>query len=256
MKVGFLITARLKSSRLPKKLLLPFAGSTYIGFLIDRLKTVPELDEIILCTSIDEQDDELELIANKHEVKCYRGDREDVIKRLYEATEEYNLDFVLNMTADCPLLPIEFIPNYIEFFKEDKPDLIHMFHMPVGLYISGLNPKAIRKVLELKNEGETEYWLYYFLKTNLFNVKQLPDKYFAYDPKRDYRIALDYAEDHEQLTLLHQKIGDDIFHYTAKDLIEFLDNNPVIAQVNISCNELGKKRTENDPNSKVTLKNG
>ena len=51
MKVGFLITARLKSSRLKKKLLLPFGNENYITQLVRRLKTSPYLDEIVICNA-------------------------------------------------------------------------------------------------------------------------------------------------------------------------------------------------------------
>ncbi|MDP2161065.1 MAG: NTP transferase domain-containing protein [Flavobacterium sp.] len=255
MRVGFLITARLKSSRLPKKLLLPFGNETYIVQLIKRLKTSPFLDEIIICTSVDDQDTDLEIIAQDQGIKCYRGDREDVISRLNEARIKYNLDYVINMTADCPLLPIEHIPNLINQFKETKADLIHLFDMPIGLYLSGLNPEAMQKIVNLKNDGLTEYWLYYFLKTTIFKVEHLSKKYTGEILKRDYRLGIDYPEDHTFFTALYNAYGENLFYATSNEIIKFLDNHPEIAAINVHCNELGKIRTENDPSSKISLKN-
>lgn len=254
MKTGFLITARLKSSRLKKKLLLPFGNENYITQLVRRLKTSPYLDEIVICTSVDEEDTPLEEVAIRENIQCYRGDREDVIARLNEARKKYNLDYVINMTADCPLVPVEFIPGMITQFKETGADLIHLFNMTPGLYLSGLNPAAMQKIVDRKNDGHTEYWLYYFLKTNIFNVQHLDEKYTGKIEKRDYRIGIDYPEDHEFLTALHKGFGDSLFTATAAEIVSYVDKHPEIAQINLHCNELGKQRTEQDPTSQVSLK--
>ncbi len=255
MKVGFLITARLKSSRLKKKLLLPFGDADYITQMLRRLKTSPHLSEIVICTSVDEEDTPLEDVAAKENVRCYRGDREDVISRLNEARIKYNLDYVINMTADCPLIPVELIGGMVEQFTQTGADLIHIFDMPVGLYLSGLNPAAMEKIIAKKNDGFTEYWLNYFINTNLFNVQALDEKYTGKRIRKDYRLALDYPEDHEFFTALHQAYGDGLFTATAKEIILFLDNNTAIACLNMHCTELGKQRTANDHTSNVSLKN-
>lgn len=255
MKVGFLITARLKSSRLTKKLLLPFGSENYITQLVRRLKTSPYLDEIVICTSVDDEDTPLEEVAKKENVHCYRGDREDVIARLNEARIKYGLDYVINMTADCPLVPVELIPAMIDQFKKTNADLIHLFDMPIGLYLSGLNPTAMQQIVDKKNDGLTEYWLYYFLKTNIFNVQHLDESYTGKIEKRDYRLGLDYPEDHEFFTALHKGYGDALFTATAKEIVAFLDAHPAIANINLHCTALGKQRTDNDPSAKVSLKN-
>ena len=56
MKVGYLITGRLKSTRLPRKLLLKVKGKPILSHMIDRLKLAKNVDEIIICTSDNEQD--------------------------------------------------------------------------------------------------------------------------------------------------------------------------------------------------------
>jgi spore coat polysaccharide biosynthesis protein SpsF len=255
MKVGFLITARLKSSRLKKKLLLPFGNENYITQLVRRLKTSAYLDEIVICTSVDEEDTPLEAVAVNENIHCYRGDREDVISRLNEARIKYGLDYVINMTADCPLVPVELIPGMISQFKQTHADLIHIFNMPIGLYLSGLNPTAMQTIVDKKNDGLTEYWLYYFLKTNQFNVQHLEEQYTGAIEKKHYRIALDYPEDHDFFTALHKAYGDALFTATAKDIISFLDAHPEIVNINLHCTELGKQRTDEDPAAKVSLKN-
>ena len=71
MKTGYLIIGRLKSTRLPNKLLIDIKGKPIISHLLDRLKLAKKIDEIIICTSTLEQDKPLEKIAKDNNVKCF-----------------------------------------------------------------------------------------------------------------------------------------------------------------------------------------
>lgn len=254
MKTGFLITARLKSERLPKKLLLEVNGEAYIRWMIRRLKLATSLEEIVLCTSTNPQDDPLETVAKEEGVACFRGSEDDVIQRLYDASLKYQLDYVVNMTADCPLLPYDLIDDLIECYNKTDADLVKCHHLPVGIYLSGLKPEAMKRLLELKASGNTEYWLYYFLKTDLFKVEQLSTP--SHWNKPEYRLALDYPEDHEVFKIVYEDLGPDAYKVSTSDLIQWLDDHPEVLAINRDCGRKGLERTEQDPASKVKLKSG
>lgn len=252
MRTGFLITARLKSSRLPKKLLLEVNGESILVWMIRRLKLAKELDEIVICTSTNEQDKPLIEIAKQEGIKWFAGSEEDVIDRLYSASQEFNLDYVINMTADCPLVPYDLIGEVIETFKETNADLIKCHHLPVGLFLSGINPKSLKKIIEMKDSDHTEYWLNYFLKTDLFKVVQLETNPEWHN--KNYRAALDYPEDWEVIKTIYEKIGKDTYKISTADLVKWMDNNQEVFELNRDCNAKGSQRTEEDKTSHVTLK--
>lgn len=254
MKTGFLITARLKSSRLPKKLTLEVIGENYISWMVKRLKLSNHLDEIVICTSTNPQDDPLEEIARKEGVHCFRGSEEDVASRLYEASLKYNLDYFINMTADCPFVPYELIPKVLELYKDTNADLIKCYDLPAGMFLSGLKPEAMKRVIDMKDTGFTEYWLFVFLKTNFFNVIPLPVDEKLRRP--DYRFVLDYPEDHEFLKKVYEGIGVDAYKKTSEELIQWLDKYPELAEMNAECNKKGDVRTQEDETSRVKLKDG
>jgi len=104
LKVGFLITGRLKSIRLPKKLLLEVEGKPILSHMLDRLKLSSSVDKIVICTSTEDQDIPLGKIAKENGVECYFGESDDVMARLLSAAEEYGLDYILSITADCPFV--------------------------------------------------------------------------------------------------------------------------------------------------------
>lgn len=252
MKIGFLITARLKSTRLPMKLLKEVHGEYLITWMIRRLKLSPILDEIVIATSTNPQDDELEIIAQREGVKCFRGSEEDVSLRLTKAAEAYGMDYFISMTADCPLLPYEMIGDVVDTFKSTNADLITCYEIAAGLFLTGVKGEAMKKVIDLKASENTEYWLYYFLKTDLFNVvKQKIDTSLI---RENYRFTLDYPEDYTFLKAVYEGLGPEAYKATTKEIIEFVDQNPELAKINEGCNEKMLERSKKDPNSEVKLK--
>ena len=83
MKIPFLITARLKSSRLRKKILRKVKKYELISHMIKRIKYAKNISNIIICTSYLNEDRELSKIAKKNSVEIYNGSPNDVILRLY-----------------------------------------------------------------------------------------------------------------------------------------------------------------------------
>ncbi len=250
MKVGFLITARMKSTRLPKKLTLEVNGRHIIRCMIDRLKLSQFVDDIIICTSTNPQDDILEEIAGEEGIKVFRGSEDDVIQRLYEASKYYNLDYVLNITADCPLVSFEYIDIILENYKDTEADLIRTQGLPHGLFLYGLKVDAMKKVCEVKDKNDTEVWGKYFTDTGLFHVLdiEIPENL----KRPDYRLTLDYPEDYEFFKRVYTHFGNDTYRTSLYELIDYLDNHPEIVQVNKHCKGLYKERAEQQ--SRISLK--
>ena len=158
MRVGFLITARMKSTRLPKKLTLEINRRQIIRWMIDSIKLSTFIDDIIICTSINPQDNILEEIADNENILVFRGSENDVIQRLYEASKYFNLDYSLNITADCPLVSLEYMNRIIDNYKERQVDLIRALDLPHGFYSYGLKIEAMKKVCKIKKGTNTEVW--------------------------------------------------------------------------------------------------
>ena len=242
MKIGFLVTARMKSTRLPRKLTLEINGREIIALMVDRLKLCKMVDEIIIATSSNAQDDLLCDIAKRENVKCYRGSEDDVLERLFLAAIKYKLDYILNVTADCPLVAFDFIEKMVNKYKDTNADLITGFKLPHGFYFYGIKVAALKKVLEIKKGTDTEVWGRYFTDTGLFKVIDLEiPKDFQ---RKNYRLTLDYPEDYEFFKGIFNKLGNDAYKKSTMQIIEFLDEHPEIVALNAHCEERYKERWE------------
>lgn len=250
MKTGFIITARMKSTRLPRKLILKIFDREIIAWLIDRLKQCQSLSEILIATSSNPQDKILCQIAKRENIKCFEGSEDDVLERLYMAAKNYELDYIINITADCPLVSFDFVDHVITTYEETNADLITTFKLPHGFYIYGIKIAALEKVLEIKDEVDTEIWGAYFTETGLFNVVEMDIPLFL--QRKNYRLTLDYPEDFDFFKAVFTGLGKETYKKSTKEIIEFLDNHPEIVNINSHCEELYKKRY--DQQRKLELK--
>ena len=240
MKIGFLITARLKSTRLPKKLISKLNGREVIRHMIDRLKLSSVLNSIIICTSNNPQDEPLIKIAIDEGIDYFLGDKDDVILRLYNASKDFKLDYAINTTADCPLVSIEYIERIVDNYKVTNADLIRCLDLPHGFYSYGLKIDAMKKVCEIKKGRDTEVWGRYFTDTGLFNIVDLeiPKKYI----RSDYRLTLDYPDDFKFFQGIFKHFGEDTYKTSMSEIIKYLDDNPQIVELNKHCEEMYKTR--------------
>ncbi|WKZ71065.1 MAG: hypothetical protein QY331_07345 [Melioribacteraceae bacterium] len=249
MKIGFLITARLKSTRLPNKLILKIFDREIIRWMIDRLKLSDQLHNIIICTSLNSQDDPLEKIALEEGINCFRGSEEDVLKRLLDAALLFNLDYIVNVTADCPLVSFEYISEIIKEFKKSEADLIRCLDLPHGLFSYGIKINALSKVCEIKSSNSTEVWGKYFTDTGLFNVVDLviPETL----KRSNYRLTLDYQEDYDFFMAIFNYFGLDTYKKGISEIISFLDEHQEVVEINKNCRDAFKVNWESQNNYSV-----
>lgn len=234
MKTGFLITARLKSTRLPLKLLQLVEGRPIFAHMIERLKLAQSVSEIIVCTSTHPQDDELEELARLEGVSCFRGDEDDVVKRISDAATEFNLDYILSITADCPFCDPEYADRIVRAFQETDADLIRALDLPHGAYSYGIKPAALRKVIEIKDQTNTEVWGRYFTDTDLFNVYDLPiENEFHRQPK--LRMTLDYPADLEFFKAVFAHLYKPGTIFSLDEVLHLLRHHSEIVEINRAC---------------------
>lgn len=102
-KIAAIIQARMTSTRLPGKVLMPLNGKPALQRVIERLRA-SKVDDVIVATTINEADDAIVNLCEQLNCGCYRGSEEDVLSRVLEAAKLYNIDVIVEITADCPLI--------------------------------------------------------------------------------------------------------------------------------------------------------
>lgn len=235
MKIGFLITARLKSTRLPLKILKNLNGRTVIERIIDRAKEIKDISEIILCTSINLKDKSLLDIAKNNNIRYFAGDEDDVLKRLLDAAKLFELDYFLGITADNPLISIHHSNLIVDEVKNGRFDFIKLQGLSFGTATYGMRVKALETVCKVKNIIDTEIWGYLIDRPEIFKIKTIKVKGKLNRPK--FRFTLDYEQDYELINNIYCNVPFKKVISLHK-VIDYLDENPEIAKINRNCIQL------------------
>ena len=165
MKIIATIEARMTSSRLPGKVLLPVSGIPILQHLVNRLRAVPSLDGIVLATTFNETDDALEAFAAQMNIYCFRGSEEDVMSRVIGAAASVNADLVVEITGDCPIIDPQIIEQTIRMYHENPADYVSNAHIrsyPDGMdtqvfLLETLKQSASMTVDQLDHEHVTRH---------------------------------------------------------------------------------------------------
>ncbi len=232
MKIGFLVTARLKSSRFPFKIIKDLNGKTVVERIIDRAKQIHDIAEIVLCTSPNPQDSPLIEIADKNDISWFLGDEDDVLKRLLDAAKLHELDYFLGITADNPLFSIDYSNMIIEQIKTGGHDFIKVHGLPLGAATYGMNVKALETVCEIKTVVDTEIWGYLINRPELFDIETIEVEKKLDRP--ELRFTLDYPQDYEFIKNIYENIPFEKA-IALGSVMDYLDANPEVIKINQMC---------------------
>ncbi|MBW0434109.1 glycosyltransferase family protein [Leptospira yasudae] len=116
-KIVATVEARMTSSRLPGKVLLPVLNRPILSYLIDRLKSVSSIDEIVLATTVNPTDEALVKFAESEGIFVYRGSENDVLDRVIGAGQSRSADVIVEITGDCPIIDPDIIAQCVTMFK-------------------------------------------------------------------------------------------------------------------------------------------
>jgi spore coat polysaccharide biosynthesis protein SpsF (cytidylyltransferase family) len=242
--------ARTSSTRLPGKVLKTINGKELLKIHTDRLKNSKLTDKIIVATTIESIDNQIEDLCKEWGIEVSRGSENDVLDRYYKACLKYNPKWVVRVTSDCPLIDPNLIDSVIEFTKNNNVDycsntLIESF--PDGQCIEVFTFKSLEiawKNAKLKSEREhvTPY-IINNCDTNQGNLF----KAINYPSIKDYskiRMTVDEIRDFELIVQLIDKLGE---NKTWEEYTKYIiQNNLYLINKDIKRNEGYYKSLKND----------
>lgn len=137
-----ILQARVSSTRLPGKVLMPVVGEPMLYRQIERLRRCRGFDRLVVATSTDASDDSLASACRTWGVDCHRGSLGDVLDRFVDAARPYRPDSVVRLTGDCPLADPEVIDSVIRYFSEGGYDYASNIDPPT--FPDGLDVEVMR----------------------------------------------------------------------------------------------------------------
>src|SRR6185295_19854342 len=114
MKNVAIIQARMGSTRLPGKALMPIGDATMLARVVERTRRAQRVDSVVVATTINPADDAIIDECAALDVAVYRGDEHDVLERYYRAALAHDADIVVRITSDCPLIDPALIDKHVD----------------------------------------------------------------------------------------------------------------------------------------------
>lgn len=228
------------STRLPGKVMKPLCGKPILWHIITRISYSKQIEKIIIATTDKEEDKVIVKLAEEMGVAFYRGSSDDVLDRYYQAARKFNVDPVVRITADCPLIDPEIMDNIIDYYLKGDYDYVSNGlkpTLPDGLDTEVFSFKSLEKAwAEAKKPSEREHVTSY-----IYNHPELL-KIHNYENDVDLsgmRWVVDEEADYQFISEVYKNLYKDGKIFYVKDIIRLLEEMPELLKLNkgISRNE-------------------
>lgn len=177
MKTVAIIQARMSSTRLPNKVMLPIEGVPMIELLLSRLAKSKQLDQVLVATSEDSKNQPLVDHVRGLGVAVMQGSEDDVLDRYYQAAKAHNADIVVRITGDCPLVDPTLVDAAIVAFKQGQVDYLsnsNPYTYPDGLDVEVFSFKAMEQAWKETGKAfDREHVTPYLRESGKFTTRNL-----------------------------------------------------------------------------------
>lgn len=237
MKIVATIEARMTSSRLPGKVLLPAAGVPMLKHLVTRLQAVPSIDAIVLATTVNETDDILEDFAMREGIACYRGSEEDVMLRVIDAAESIKADVIVEITGDCPIIDPQIIEQTIRMFKNNDADYVSNGH--IRSYPDGMDTQVFKlEILKHSASMTSDALDHEHVTLHIRNHPEIFSHLHLVAPPElhwpELGLTLDEPDDYELLKKVIEYFESSNLLFSCLDVVQLLKKNQHWVDINQS----------------------
>ena len=230
MNMKIVIQARMTSTRLSAKVMLPLCGKTVLEVMLERLGEFK--DNIIIATTDDGSQTPIVELCKRLHVSYFEGDTNDVLARYYHAARKFGADdetIIVRCTSDCPLIDPDIVKKSIEFFTTRDAEYVCACQdsgFPRGMDTEVFSFKHLKEAYE---NALTEHHKEHV--TPYVKEKVRCASYKNKDDHSKYRLTLDEADDYKAITELYKKLGCRT-DFSYEEMIQTLEQNPEIYEIN------------------------
>jgi len=230
--MGAIIQARMGSNRLPGKVMKNVdEKNPLLGHVMNQTKQSKILKKIIVATTKNSEDDEIEKFVDDEKISCFRGSSDDVLDRYYQCAKQFKIDPIIRICADCPLIEPEIIDRVIEKFRSENYDYVSNNEprtFPYGMDLEIFSFEALEKAFQNANlPSEREHVTPYIHKNDaLFKIGKVRNN-------TDYsqiRLTVDRELDLELVRKIISKINKKPI--LLEDILNLFKKEPELFQLN------------------------
>jgi spore coat polysaccharide biosynthesis protein SpsF len=249
LKIDIIVEARTSSTRFPNKVLKKIGNKRTLEIMIERLKKIKFISDIIIATTNNKYDDEIVKLAKNNGVGYFRGSEKDVLKRVLLAAKKFKTDVIVEITGDNPLIDYKISNQVISYYLKNKKKFDYVsndislylknssVNGPLGFSTKVFSTKLLSRInLLTKNLIDREHVVNYIVKNpKKFKIKNVNLPKFL--RKKNFRLTMDYKEDFEVIKKVYLSLYPKNKSFTSIDIVKFFENYPKINLINANCKQ-------------------
>ena len=223
------------SSRLPGKVLMKSGnGMPLLYHVINQLRHCSKVKNLVIATTTNQEDDEIEKFADNNSVNVFRGSEKDVLDRYFQCAKKYSFSTIVRITSDCPLIDPQIVDKVIERFFSGNYDyatntLIRTF--PIGTDAEVFSFSALEtawKNAQLPSERE-HVTPHLRNKGNFKTINVENDTNIS-----NLRLTVDRIEDFELINEILNNLSINPIH--LENILELFSRKPELIEINKHIN--------------------
>ena len=236
--INIIIQARMGSSRLPGKMMMPIIDEKgALELMLERIAKLV-LDQtyiLIVATTNLGQDEIIHKICEKIGVTCYQGHPTDVLDRYYSAANEGDNQpqVIIRLTGDCPLHDVNVIKQVYDFFIENNLDYVSNTNPPTypdGLDVEVMTFKALETAFKYAKRDIDREHVTPYIRENKELFKQL--NFSSKQDNSHHRWTLDEPEDFEFIKRVYERLYFKKHFFSMKDILTLLEEERDLLKIN------------------------
>ena len=235
MKYIVTIEARMRSTRLPGKVLKPILGKPMLGLLIERLQHARTVDGIVVATTVNPDDEPIVQLTKEMGVDVFRGSEEDVLSRVLGAARQFEADIIVETTGDCPLNDPAIIDKVVSDYRIGGADFVSNtleYSTPRGTDVRVFSTESLAEIDQMTQDpADREHVsLHYWEHPENYRLRNVLTEF---PPEvADLRLTVDTPEDFKLISLIFENLYPEKKIFSLNDVIELIKRKPELAEIN------------------------
>lgn len=239
MKIVGVIQARMGSSRLPGKVLMPLGGAPMLMRMWERVRAAHALDDVVIATTTDGADNVIRQLCQQNDVPFVAGHPLDLLDRHMQVARVHKADAIVKIPSDCPLIDPRIIDKVVTFYGDHAGAYDFVSNLHPATYPDGNDVEVVP--VHILEQAHAEATRPHEREHTTPFIWDQPERFrignvvweTGLDYSMSHRMTVDYAEDYELVRAVFEalhKEGEAPF--SLGDILQFLSKNPSVFQLN------------------------